>query len=406
MPEVAARRLWPRVLAAALGTVIFLLAGGQAWAQPPSPTAPPCSPAQATGCVMPSAPAVPASPEGGCGFIDVGCKAREAIDGWFAHLVRSAAEPVLAMLGSTILATPELDAPSMARSVELWELSRTIANTCFVLLVTVAGVLLIAGQSMPGQVSPRELVPRLIWAFLAANLSLIAIGYAITLANGLSQAFLADAGSRIDPETVAKAIGKMLLAGVASQGVFIAIVALVVVVLAVAVVFTYVVRLALTMVVIAAAPLGLILHALPMTEGIARLWWRSLAGLLAIQVAQSLVLVTAVQLLFAKNPAGTEGLVGQTDLSDLLMAICLLFILVKIPGWVARTIWQANKPQMLSRVVKSLVLYRGLRMVTKGGGAASGGRPPRPPGTPGAGPGGPSGGPGGRRRGPHGPPGG
>ncbi|MFC7591594.1 hypothetical protein ACFQYP_53775 [Nonomuraea antimicrobica] len=123
------------------------------------------------------------------------------------------------------------------------------------LLVTVAGVMLMVGLALPGGISARELLPRLVWAFLAANLSLIAITYAITLANGLSQAFLADGASRIDPELVFDAIKKAVLAGIALKGVFFAIVALVVVVLAVGVLFTYIVRIALTMVVIVAAPL-------------------------------------------------------------------------------------------------------------------------------------------------------
>ena len=227
------------------------------------------------------------APDQECGFIDVACEARQAINEWFAHLVESASKPVFTMLGSTVLATPELNSPGMARARQLWEVSRTIANTCFVLLVTAAGVMLMAGQALPGESSARELLPRLVWAFLAANLSLVAIRYAIALANGLSQAFLADGASRIDPESVFKVINGTILAGIATHGVFFAIVALVAVVLAVGVVFTYVVRLALTMVLIAAAPLALIFHALPMTEGLARLWWRSFTGLLAIQICQS-----------------------------------------------------------------------------------------------------------------------
>ncbi|GAA3714403.1 hypothetical protein GCM10022224_095080 [Nonomuraea antimicrobica] len=261
--------------------------------------------------------------------------------------------------------------------------------------------MLMVGLALPGGISARELLPRLVWAFLAANLSLIAITYAITLANGLSQAFLADGASRIDPELVFDAIKKAVLAGIALKGVFFAIVALVVVVLAVGVLFTYIVRIALTMVVIVAAPLALILHALPMTEGIARLWWRAFTGLLAIQICQSLVLVTALQLLFSANPADDDSfwIPSTADMTDLLMAICLLFVLLKIPGWVARTIWQASKPRTLSRLVKSLVVYRGLGMLLgKGFGAARAARrpkPPKPPTPPWGGGGGPSGPPGG-----------
>ncbi|NRQ30656.1 hypothetical protein HII36_02210 [Nonomuraea sp. NN258] len=371
------------------------LVGGPALAVTPTPV-PSTTPSLAP---SPTPPSAELTEQADCGFIDVACEARQAVDAWFTHLVESAAKPVFEMLGSTVLATPELSSPEMARAKQLWELSRTIANTCFVLLVTAAGVMLMVGQALPGEASARQLLPRLVWAFLAANLSLIAIEHAIVLANGLSQAFLSEGASRIDPASVFDAIKKAVLAGIATRGVFFAIVALVVVVLAVGVMFTYVVRLALTMVVIAAAPLALIFHALPMTDGLARLWWRAITGLLAIQMCQSLVLVTALQLLFSPSPGDDDSFWVPTsaDMTDLLMAICLLFVLLKIPGWVARTIWQANKPQMLSQLVKSLVVYRGLSMLLgRGLGTARAARRPKPPTPPsGGGGGGPSGPPGG-----------
>ncbi|WP_344895072.1 hypothetical protein [Nonomuraea antimicrobica] len=60
-----------------------------------------------------------APPAPDCGFIDVACEARQAIDEWFTHLVESATKPVFEMLGSTVLATPELDSPEMARAKQL-----------------------------------------------------------------------------------------------------------------------------------------------------------------------------------------------------------------------------------------------------------------------------------------------
>ncbi len=55
----------------------------------------------------------------------------------------------------------------------------------------------------------------------------------------------------------------------------------------VALLVTYVVRVALTIVLIAGAPLALMFHALPQTEGIAYWWWKAFGGCLAIQVGQS-----------------------------------------------------------------------------------------------------------------------
>ncbi|NYI93720.1 hypothetical protein HNR02_007095 [Amycolatopsis endophytica] len=65
--------------------------------------------------------------------------------------------------------------------------------------------------------------------------------------------------------------------------------------LLVALLVTYVVRVALTIILIVAAPLALMFHALPQTEGIAYWWWKAYGGCLAIQLGQSLTLITALK---------------------------------------------------------------------------------------------------------------
>ncbi|WP_141578741.1 hypothetical protein [Actinomadura sp. WMMA1423] len=293
--------------------------------------------------------------------------AKQAVNGWFADLVTSAAKPICDLLAQTVLGTPPLDSPDMARAKDLWSVSQTIANTCYVLIITAGGVLLIAGHSLPGsELTPGQLVARLVGAFLASNLSLILIGYMITFANGLSAAFLRAGGEAVAPGRVAKAISAYLVASLVPNQPFTIFIGLGVVVLAVCVAFIYIVRIALTMVLIAAAPVALMFHALPITDGLARLWWRSITGVLAIGVCQSLVLATAFRLLFSdvKQPDNDSGghfpgIVSGTGV-DLLLALCLLWIMARVPSWVARTIWRAAQPSALTGMVKSLILYRGL----------------------------------------------
>ncbi|WP_146087332.1 type IV secretion system protein [Thermomonospora echinospora] len=289
--------------------------------------------------------------------------AKQAVNGWFQDLVTSAAKPVFGFLGATVLGTPEIDSGGMARARQLWGASQVIANTCFVLVVSIAGVLLMAGQSLPGQVSPKELLPRVVLAFGAVNLSLTFIGYGISFANGLAQAFLSSGPSKVDAGVVADTLGASIAATALTGGVFMPMVALAVIVLALVVTFIYIVRLAITMVLIAAAPLALMFHALPMTDGLARLWWRGITGILAIQVCQALALVTAFQLLFSEVTDSSGSVVGvptRTDLTDLLVAIALLWVMIRIPSWVARTVWQPAQPRLLGQMLKTFVLYRGI----------------------------------------------
>ncbi|MEU6036142.1 hypothetical protein ABZ801_12105 [Actinomadura sp. NPDC047616] len=344
-----------------------------------------------------------------CGFGDLGCMAGDAVTGWFRDLVESASKPTFEFLSATVLGTPEIDSPEMKRARELWGTSQWIANTCFVLMITITGILLMAGQSLPGELSPKELLPRLLLAFLATNLSLIFIGHGISLANGLAKAFLTAGSSKIDPAQAGTVLGNGVEASINTVGTFFVLVALVAVVLALIVAFIYVARLAITMVLIAAAPLALMFHALPMTDGIARLWWRGITGMLAIQVCQSLVLVSALQVLFAETKdEGTFHNIPTTkqDLIDVLLVICLLWVMIRIPSWVARTIWRSAQPRMLGQLVRSFLVYRTVGAavstvgrVVRGGRATHTGKHRGGPGSgprsrPGPGGGHPGGGPG------------
>ncbi|WP_067460738.1 hypothetical protein [Actinomadura macra] len=290
--------------------------------------------------------------------------AKRAVNGWFNDLVSSAAQPVFALLRDTVLGTPAVDSPEMARARELWGVSQAMANTCYVLLVTAGGVWLMAGHSLPGaELTPGQLVVRLVAAFLASNLSLIVIGYGVGFANGLAEAFLQAGAESVDPSVVADVVAGFVAANLVPSQPFTALVALGVVVLALCVAFIYVIRLALTMVLIAAAPLALMFHALPFTDGLARLWWRGMSGVLAIQVCQSLVLATAFRLMFTETSDTSDHLIGlptHNDVADLLVAACLLYVMLRIPAWVARTIWRPAQPRMLGGLLRSLILYRGL----------------------------------------------
>jgi hypothetical protein len=77
------------------------------------------------------------------------------------------------------------------------------------------------------------------------------------------------------------------------------ILALIVLALAFGVLIGFTVRIALIAILAACAPLALSCHALPVTEGVARLWWRAVAGCLVIQLVQSTVFVVGLKLYFA-----------------------------------------------------------------------------------------------------------
>ena len=331
---------------------------------PPSP--PPTSPAPSS--PVPSSPA-PSMPDSGsdtgsgrCGLFDVGCRIERAVNGWFVSLAKSAISPVFSMLGTSLLATPRLD--QAPRIVELWTGSLVIANTVFVLFVLAGGLIVMGHQTLQISYTLKEIAPRLLIGVVLANTSLLLIGQAIGFANGLSAALL---GEGVDPEAAAKQLEKIILrlmVNPTSVGIFLVLVVLVAVLLALILSFIFIIRITITMLLIAAAPLALMCHSLPHTEGLARLWWRAFTGVLAIQIAQALVFITAMKVAFTTDMIVWWGVRPPSDALDLWITICLLYVLIRIPSWIFRMVWQGGRSRSplvrTARTAATLGIFRRL----------------------------------------------
>jgi hypothetical protein len=340
------------------------------------------------------------------GIFDIPGQIQQAIDNWFAGLVKAAINPVLALLGRTVLATPDIT--GQARITQLWTAMAVLANTLYVLFILAGAVLVTSHETLQTRYSVKEVAPRLVVGMIASNASLAVIGLAISLANALSAAFL---GQGVSPGQAGTALGKMVVASIANNSVFLTLMGLGVAVMAVVVLVTYLVRVALMVLITVAAPVALACHALPQTDGLARTWWRALTGCLLIQLGQSLVVIVTVRVFLDPGGTGILGLPTGGGLVDLLVSGTLFYILIKIPFWVRGYILGGGGRGGFAGLVKGLVTYRLARaaMGAFSGGAGSAvaafGRRPRPGGGARPGPGGrPGGGPGtgGQPRGPGG----
>ncbi len=369
--------------------------GPAAPARSASPSPSPSQPASPTPMPTPAPQPTPSS--GGCGFFDFGCQIGHAIDSWFAGLVSSAINPLFRLLGETLLSTPQIGGFSTVRN--LWTGSVAIADACYVLLVLVGGILVMGHQTVQSSYAVKDIAPRLVVGFIAANLSLLLAGKAIQFADGMSAAL---AGQGLDP-AAAGAMLRSLVERVLSQGgMFFILLALFAVALVLVLTVIYVARLMLTVVLIAMAPLALACHALPQTEGFARWWWRAFAGILAIQAAQALVLVAAARVFFTEQWAslilnGLNG-PGAAVAFDAVQLICLLYILIRIPFWIFRRVWSPGSRSPVRSAARFVFAAAVLRRVAPVLSGRSGGRTPAGrPGTSGrrspGGPGGPGSGP-------------
>jgi len=297
------------------------------------------------------------------GLFDITGHIDQAINGWFSGLVTSALNPVLDLLGHSLLATPNVT--DQSRVGELWRSTAGMADALLVLFVLVAGAIVMGYETVQTRTALKDVVPRIVFAAIAVNASLGMAGLAISLADSLSQAVL---GQGVDPTQAAVVLRQLVLGALTGGGIFLVLLGAVVAVLAVVVLATFVVRLALVVLLIVAAPLALVCHALPQTEGVARLWWRAFAGALAVQVCQSLVLVTALRVFLASGGPADLGLASTGGVVDLLVCACLCWVLVKIPTWVGRSVFAGGgrRHSGVTRILRDVVVFKGVKALAAG----------------------------------------
>jgi hypothetical protein len=335
---------------------------------------------------LPAAPAAGTS-SAGCGFLDVSCEIGNAVTSWFAALARDALKPLLTLVGQTLLSSPQAGAIPAVHS--MWATSLAIADSAYVLLAVIGGVIVMGHETVQTSYSAKDIAPRLVTGFLTANLSLVLISEATTVANALSAAL---AGDGVTPATAAAALLGTLTAPLSGGGVFLVLLALAAAVLALVLVVVYILRLMALVLLTAAAPLALACYALPQTAWAARWWWRALAAALAIQVAQALVLTAAVRVFSSAGWIPLNG-TNSSSLLPVLTAICLLYIMMRIPWWISRPVLSSFGPSPIRRAARfafyAAVLSRVSPLLH---GAAAGKRPPSGAGGQGGKPAGPRGG--------------
>ncbi|QBS41337.1 hypothetical protein DMB37_15600 [Nocardia sp. CS682] len=278
-------------------------------------------------------------------------------------MVDSALNPLLELLSATLLTTPEPG--SVPRLGELWDSSWQMVLACYGLIVVAAGVLVMTYEMLQTQWTVRELLPRLVAGFVAGAMSMLVATHAIRAANSLAAAI---GGDGLDPSSAAAALEQLASTATSpGSGIFAILLLNVLTVTITVLLITYVVRVAITLTLIVAAPLALMCHGLPHTESIARWWWRAFGACLAIQVVQSLVLVTALRVFL--SPGGFVLFAPtQTGIVNLLVALALMMILVKIPFWLLSALKLGYGRSMAGSLLKGFIAYKTFGLI-RGSGA-------------------------------------
>lgn len=325
-----------------------------------------------------------------CGLVDTGCH----VSNWFADFVISGLNPALGWLAEKAFHTPE-PTPGMQA---LHNGILTTSNIVFVLLIVAGGVVAMGYQSVQSRYSAVDILPRAVFAFVASNFSLWVAREMIGASNQLSAAIGAEG---IDAHEAAANLRDRMGVILEEALVFTILLLAVVVVLLVVWMVTEAVRVCMAIVLTIAAPMLLIFHALPQTNRLAELWWKAMAGLCAIPIAQSIVFIAMARLFFEgqmtifgslretaapamvlDTGAGTEhtitlassvlaapgdGQVGDADwLMQIMLLLVLLYVQIRVGSWVMKLVWQPTPgTSPIAAILKNIAWILAFRSVSR-----------------------------------------
>ena len=294
----------------------------------------------------------------------------QALD-WLTEAVLACLGAIFDLITGILLTSPKVTGLPQVQALtgrSVW-----IVDTVFVLAFVAAGVLvMVAGGNERSRYTVKDLLPRLVVGFTAAHFSQLFCAQLIDLANALTGA-VSDGG--YDGDGAFAAIQDHLRAAQdRTVPLLFLVLVLVITVLVVTAAFQMIGRFVALLVMTAIAPLALACHALPATDGVARLWWRAYGGCLAIPVPQAFLVTAGEEMLL--DPAAMLPVFGLPvdpgGTLNLLVVVVLLWTTVKIPGLMARWAGQSGRGlntlgavvvvQQLARAVPGLnTLRRSIR---------------------------------------------
>jgi hypothetical protein len=285
---------------------------------------------------------------------------------------QSALNWVLTLLDDGIFHSPDLTA--LPQVATMSARAQLVANAAMTLIVVVVGLIAMTHGTLQDRHALKELLPRMVIGFAAANMATPIVRGVVAAGNALTEAL---AGGGFTDQDSFDAIRRSIT-GVSGQGagfLIVLVLQLMVTWMLVFVIITWLGRLSVLLVVAATGPAALICHAIPFTEPVARIWWRSLLSCLAVQILQAVTLHMAVATLL--TPGANLPALGlpndPTGLLDLVIACFLLWLVIRIPTFVTRAVGgtPSRAGSVIGSVVRLIVVQRLLGAVgLRGGGRA------------------------------------
>ncbi|BEL05721.1 hypothetical protein Q0Z83_039120 [Actinoplanes sichuanensis] len=287
---------------------------------------------------------------------------------WLVERILAMFGELLALMTARFFVSPDVTVLPQVQQLSGWSLA--VVDAVYVLAITAAGVMQFTAGGVEARYQVKDLLPRLAFGFVAANVGVEVCRLLIELANAVTASLAGEAAA--GRQVVEHARDQMAPAeGQEAALLLVAVIGLLVVILFVQLLVGWLVRIAVLVVLAGLAPLALACHGLPQTQPAAVLWWRSLAGCLTVPGLQAVFLTVGAGLLTGPAPVIPQ-LLGFADgsgmqVANLLVALCVLIVAVKIPKLVGRYITQRppNSAGVLVRAVLLQTLTRRLKLLGK-----------------------------------------
>jgi hypothetical protein len=291
---------------------------------------------------------------------------------WIAVQLTNILDWLWQVLAATLFVSPQVSALPQVQQASAT--ATVAANTVMALVLVIVGVTtVINGGSEQARYTLKSLLPRFAAGMLLANFAPVVVAESITMANAVTAALT---GHEFSSQDSVEQMHRMVAGAASSEShaLLLVLLHLTMIIALVALLITWLLRLATLIICAAVGPLALACHALPVTEPLAAGWWRSLAGALLTQVLQAATLNVAWATLLSADgslPAViTTSLGDPLGMANLGIAAFLTFLVALIPRHVRRLL---NHPRTSTtgRMLMILLVHPLVNRATAGLGRAA-----------------------------------
>ncbi|MGN9811459.1 conjugal transfer protein TrbL family protein [Micromonospora sp. BQ11] len=294
---------------------------------------------------------------------------------WLAERVVDLLGALLAFLTSSIFLSPDVTVLPQVQAIT--DKSALVVNACFILAIIAAGITTMVGDSVETRYGIKELIPRLVVGFVLSAFAVPLTATVVDIANALTVSLVGASAPTTDAINFSTVRIRSATAD-ESAALLVAVIGLLIVVLMFLLVGSWLVRVAVLVILAGVAPVALACYATPWTQGAAGLWWRTLLGCVATPTLQAVAFSVGINLLTdpEQNLPILLGLPGS-DTLNLMLVIVVLWVTLKIPSMMRRYTPGRGSPNIggiLLRTVFVQGLTRNLPLGRFGRTAMRGGR--------------------------------